>query len=133
MSRGDISTKAIVNGSDEFGILASSFNEMAERVAARDATLRHLNQDLEKRVTLRTSELTEANRRLDEGREEALRLLAREREVRELKSEFVSVVSHEFRTPLEIIMSSTDNLGRYHDRLPSEKRQHLLQTTNTPV
>ena len=133
MSLGDTSAKAIVNGSDELGILASSFNEMAERVASRDAALRHLNQDLEKRVTLRTSELTEANRRLDEGREEALRLLARERELRELKSEFVSVVSHEFRTPLEIIMSSTDNLGRYHDRLVPEKRQDLLQTINKSV
>jgi PAS domain S-box-containing protein len=54
--------------------------------------------------------------------------LAKERELSQLKSEFVSLVSHEFRTPLEIILSSADNLRRYHDRLEPEKREHLLQT-----
>jgi signal transduction histidine kinase len=53
--------------------------------------------------------------------------------LRELKSDFVSLVSHEFRTPLEIIMSSADNLQRYHDRLPPEKRAELLQTINKAV
>ncbi|MBL9215898.1 MAG: PAS domain S-box protein [Opitutaceae bacterium] len=59
--------------------------------------------------------------------------LARERELGQLKSEFVSLVSHEFRTPLEIIMSSADILQRYHDRLAPEKRQELLQTVNQSV
>ena len=62
-----------------------------------------------------------------------MRLLARERELSELKSEFVSLVSHEFRTPLETIMSSVDNLDRYHDRLPLEKRQQMLRTINKSV
>lgn len=64
---------------------------------------------------------------------ELLRTLERERELGELKSNFVSLVSHEFRTPLEIIMSSVDNLDRYHDRLPPVKRQQLLQTVNRAV
>ncbi|MFO1446995.1 MAG: sensor histidine kinase [Opitutaceae bacterium] len=133
MGTGDTSARVALGRADEFGALAGSFNEMASRVATRDAELRQLNQDLERRVELRTSELTEANRRLDEGREEALRLLARERELRELKSDFVSLVSHEFRTPLEIIMSSADNLRRYHDRLSPEKREDLLVTINKSV
>ena len=133
MSTGDISARAIVKRGDELGALAGSFNEMAERVATRDAELRQLNQDLEQRVFLRTSELSEANCSLAKAREEALGLLAQERELNELKSEFVSVVSHEFRTPLEIIMSSVDNLARYHDRLSVEKHQHLLHTVNKSV
>lgn len=133
MSAGDVSARAIVRREDEIGVLTKSFNQMAHRVASRDAELRQLNQDLEKRVESRTAELTNANRRLDEGHQEALRLLARERELSELKSEFVSLVSHEFRTPLEVIMSSVDNLDRYHDRLQPEKRQHLLQTVNKSV
>src|SRR6185295_14318291 len=44
------------------------------------------------------------------------------RELTQLKSDFVSLVSHEFRTPLEVIMSSTDNLERYHDRFTPQKR-----------
>lgn len=59
--------------------------------------------------------------------------LAQERELSQLKGDFVSLVSHEFRTPLEIIMSSVDNLDRYHDRLPLEKRQQLLHTINKAV
>lgn len=59
--------------------------------------------------------------------------LAKERELRQLKSEFVSLVSHEFRTPLEVIMSSADNLSRYHDRLAPEKRADLLRNINKSV
>ncbi len=64
---------------------------------------------------------------------ELLKTLERERELSELKSNFVSLVSHEFRTPLEIIMSSVDNLHRYHDRLAAEKREQLLLTINKSV
>jgi signal transduction histidine kinase len=133
MSMGGSSAQAVVPRNDELGALAGAFNEMAGRVASRDAELRQLNQDLEQRVALRTSELREANRSLERAREDALRLLARERELSELKSEFVSLVSHEFRTPLEIIMSSVDNLDRYHDRLPVEKREQLLHTIHKAV
>ena len=59
--------------------------------------------------------------------------LEKERELSQLKSDFVSLVSHEFRTPLEIIMSSTDNLQRYHDRLAPEKREQLLSTIQKSV
>jgi PAS domain S-box-containing protein len=68
-----------------------------------------------------------------EAEAELTRALAREKELSELKSSFVSMVSHEFRTPLEIIISSADNLQRYHDRLPAEKRQQLLQSINRAV
>jgi signal transduction histidine kinase len=133
MAKLDITARATTGRDDEFGALANAFNEMADRIVARGKELRQLNADLEQRVTQRTSELTDANRRLDESREEALRLLARERELGELKSDFVALVSHEFRTPLEVIMSSTDNLQRYHDRLPPEKRVELLRTINKSV
>lgn len=133
MSTGDGTARAVVARSDELGVLAGAFNEMAGRVSSRDGELRQLNQELEQRVARRTTELREANRNLEQAREEALGLLARERELNELKSEFVSLVSHEFRTPLEIIMSSVDNLQRYQERLPSEKREQLLRTINKAV
>jgi len=54
------------------------------------------------------------------------RALERERELGVLKSNFVSMVSHEFRTPLGIIMSSAGILDRYFDRLePHERREQL--------
>jgi PAS domain S-box-containing protein len=52
--------------------------------------------------------------------------VAREKELGQLKSNFVSMVSHEFRTPLGIIMSSAEILADYLDRLdPEERVSHL--------
>ena len=49
-----------------------------------------------------------------------------EREIRQLKDSFVSMVSHEFRTPLGIIQSSAQILDRYLDRLPAEQRREQV-------
>lgn len=57
---------------------------------------------------------------------ETVKALARERELSILKSNFVSLVSHEFRTPLGVIQSACDVLDRYLDRLPPEKRRKHL-------
>jgi PAS domain S-box-containing protein len=57
---------------------------------------------------------------------EMLRTLAREKELGQLRSNFVSMVSHEFRTPLGIIQSSAEILEDYLDRLePAERKEHL--------
>ena len=57
---------------------------------------------------------------------EVLRTLAREKELGQLRSNFVSMVSHEFRTPLGIIQSSAEILEDYLDRLePAERKEHL--------
>jgi PAS domain S-box-containing protein len=59
---------------------------------------------------------------------ELLRALAREKELGQLKSDFVSMVSHEFRTPLGIIMSSAEILRDYLERLEPAEREHHLQS-----
>jgi PAS domain S-box-containing protein len=57
---------------------------------------------------------------------ELRKALAHEKELGELKSSFVSMVSHEFRTPLGIIQSSAEILDDYLDRLePAERREQL--------
>jgi PAS domain S-box-containing protein len=57
---------------------------------------------------------------------ELLRTLAREKELGQLRSKFVSMVSHEFRTPLAIIQSSAEIMDDYLDRLePAERQDHL--------
>ena len=58
--------------------------------------------------------------------EELLKSLAREKQLGQLKSDFVSMVSHEFRTPLGVIQSSAEILDSYFDRLEApERRDHL--------
>lgn len=44
----------------------------------------------------------------------------------ELKSRFVSMVSHEFRTPLTAIMAASDLLKRYNDRMTPEQKEARL-------
>ena len=61
------------------------------------------------------------------------RELEGEREVNRLKSNFVSMVSHEFRTPLAIIQSSAQILDRYHERLPEEQRREEVGTITRNV
>jgi PAS domain S-box-containing protein len=62
---------------------------------------------------------------------ELLRTLAREKELGQLRSNFVSVVSHEFRTPLGIIQSSAEILEDYLERLePAERKEHLQSIRN---
>jgi PAS domain S-box-containing protein len=57
---------------------------------------------------------------------ELLRTLAREKELGQLRTNFVSMVSHEFRTPLGIIQSSAEILEDYLDQLdPAERREYL--------
>jgi PAS domain S-box-containing protein len=57
---------------------------------------------------------------------ELLRTLAREKELGQLRSDFVSMVSHEIRTPLGIIQSSAEILEDYLDQLkPTERKEHL--------
>ncbi len=86
----------------------------AEAVAREsEASARILNEELERRISVRTAELVAANARL--------------LELSELKSRFVSMVSHEFRTPLGVITSSAEILDAYLDRLPPEERTANLR------
>jgi signal transduction histidine kinase len=84
-------------------------------------------------VRQRTGELATANLHLNSEIEERRKAqadlkqaLAAERELSELKSRFVSLVSHEFRTPLGITMSAVELLRNYLDRLPQQKLRELL-------
>jgi PAS domain S-box-containing protein len=63
-----------------------------------------------------------------EAEAELLKSLAREKELSALKSNFVSMVSHEFRTPLGVIMSSSEILESYFDALPTEQRVEHLES-----
>jgi signal transduction histidine kinase len=61
---------------------------------------------------------------------ELLRTVEREKELSQLRSNFVSMVSHEFRTPLAIIQSSAELLRDFFEKmLPAEREEQLESIT----
>jgi PAS domain S-box-containing protein len=65
--------------------------------------------------------------------EEIRASLEQQKELNQLKSRFVAMASHEFRTPLATILLSTDLLKHYIDRLPVSERDELFQSINHAV
>lgn len=59
--------------------------------------------------------------------------LAKQRELSSLKSRFVSMMSHEFRTPLSAIQSSTELLKYYSDRLPPAEKDELMRNIEDSI
>ena len=100
-------------------------HEVAERERV-ELEIRELNASLERRVAARTSELAETNTQLKQTQENLVKALAQEKDLTQLKSSFVSMISHEFRTPLGITMSAVELLRNYLDRLPPTRLKELL-------
>jgi PAS domain S-box-containing protein len=75
--------------------------------------IRKLNAELEAKVEERTIILKEALQRLEQSQAELSEALDKERQLNEIKSRFVSMASHEFRTPLSAVLSSASLISKY--------------------
>jgi len=109
--------------------------------------LREMNTGLENKVRERTEELEKANidlksinsqlekeiKKRRQAEQKALAALNKEKELNELKSRFVSMASHEFRTPLSGILTSVSLLSRYSLPEHEEKRNKHIATIKSSV
>jgi signal transduction histidine kinase len=95
--------------------------------------LRTANLELEKRVEDRTLMLREAVHELEKSQKEIVAALAKEKELNDLKSRFVSMASHEFRTPLSTILSSVALISKYNNHETEDKRKKHIDRVKASV
>src|SRR5207344_1485192 len=94
--------------------------------------MRQLNMDLEIKVEQRTIILKEALQKLEESQNELSGALDKERQLNEIKGRFVSMASHEFRTPLSTVLSSASLIEKYTGSDDQEKRaRHIEKIKNS--
>lgn len=103
------SEEALRRSEEQLTVYAAELEQkVRSRTDALDKTIRELellNRDLEKQIADR-----------QRAEDEARKALRREMDVNELKTKFVSMASHEFRTPLSSILSSASLIRKYREK-----------------
>ncbi|MEL6223785.1 MAG: HAMP domain-containing sensor histidine kinase, partial [Cyanobacteria bacterium J06627_8] len=108
IAKGNYDSSSIVRDGrfvDELDQLAQSLDVMTDSIRIRESLILESNRS-ERDIQL---------------------ALQRERHMSELKSRFISLVSHEFRTPLTVIRTSTELLDQYKTAISHEKQHDYFQ------
>lgn len=93
-----------------------------------EVSLQLAYENLEIQVKERTAELAAANLKLQQENDDRQSIIEKEKELNLLKNRFISVISHEFRTPLTGIKSGVQLFERYGDTWDKEKKQKFFDT-----
>lgn len=105
---GDRNQQITIKRQDEIGIVTHTFNEMVRQLRLHEEQLAANEAQLET-------------------------ALQRERQLGEMKTSFVRLMSHEFRTPLAVILSSNDLLKRLNGTTPAQKTDKYYTTISQQV
>jgi C4-dicarboxylate-specific signal transduction histidine kinase len=125
---------------DELSRLNNELVGMQRELAKKNMELENHRSHLEEIVDERTGELKKAFTSLKLANEKDKKYAAilektleKEKELQVFKSNIITTISHEFRTPLTSILSSTELINRYSDKWSKEKRKEHVDRIEMSV
>lgn len=131
--QGELFVIAFVVDITERKKIESSMLAQQKELEKMATDMRRLNMQLEAKVEERTVILKEALQKLEESQHELSEALEKEKQLNEIKSSFVSLASHEFRTPLSTVMSSASLIGKYTESDQQDKRERHINKIKDSV
>ncbi|MEM6316629.1 MAG: PAS domain-containing sensor histidine kinase [Bacteroidota bacterium] len=120
---------------DKNGVATGTISSGVDITEQRQAEklLKESQLKLEDYAAALESKVKERTMELEESQSQLVQALSKERELGELKSRFVSMASHEFRTPLSMVLSAAELIEMYHANERYDKLDRNVERIKSAV